>query len=174
MGKDHLSKLFRKKYLVLISLTYFLLANTVGFIEDLREEYQHDQLHLAYEALISLLTVIAVYIVWQDIKAGHDTNQTLEKSIQRLDQDNLNYSKQVQALKHELFQVVSSQLKDWSLSKSEQEVAILLLKGLSLEEIGQIRNTKEKTIRQQASAIYKKSNLKGRHELSAYFFEDLL
>ncbi len=174
MDNHRLTKLFKKKYLVLLSLTYFLFANTAGFIEDLEEGYQYDQLHLAYEALISLLTVIAAYIVWQDIKAGHDTNETLEKSVQRLDQDNLNYSKQVKALKHELFQVVATQLKDWSLSKSEQEVAILLLKGLSLEEIGQIRETKEKTIRQQASAIYKKADLKGRHELSAYFFEDLL
>lgn len=161
-----MKKLFTRKHLVLISLTYFLLVNSIGFIEDLGEGY-HDNLHLLYEGLVSILAIIATYIVWSEIKSGYE-------SIQHLDQENLNYSKQVDSLKHELFQVIEAQLKEWSLSKSEQEVAILLLKGLSLEEVGQIRNTKEKTVRQQASAIYKKSNLKGRHELSAYFFEDLL
>lgn len=174
MNKKKLHALFKKNHLVLLSLAYFLFANTMGLIEDIKEDYQDDQLHLIYEGFISLLTVIAVYIVWREAKAGYDATQTLEKSIQHLDQDNLNYSKQVMALKHELFQVVVTQLKDWLLSKSEQEIAILLLKGLSLKEISQIRETKEKTIRQQASAIYKKADLKGRHELSAYFFEDLL
>ena len=168
-----MKKIFTGKYLVLLSLTYFLLVNTSGFIEDINESY-HDGLHLLYEGLISILTIVAVYIVWNEIKSSHHSNKSLKKSIQPLDQENLNYSRQVKSLKHELFQVVIAQLEEWSLSKSEQEVSILLLKGLSLEEIGQIRNTKEKTVRQQASAIYKKSNLKGRHELSAYFFEDLL
>ncbi len=173
MIKNNLKKIFTRKYLVLLPLTYFLLVNTVAFIEDIGEGY-HDNLHLFYEGLISLLTILAVRIVWQEINSEQRKNKALKKSIQRLDKDNLIYSKQLKSLKHELFEVVVTQLKEWSLSKSEQEVAILLLKGLSLEEIGQIRSTKEKTVRQQASAIYKKSNLKGRHELSAYFFEDLL
>jgi len=173
MIKYSLKKLFTRKYLVLLPLAYFLLVNTLVFVQDINEGY-HDSLHLFYEGLILLLTIVATSIVWKEIKAGYSNAKLLKKSMQRLDLDNLNYSKQVKMLKHELFQVVTSQLKDWALSKSEQEISILLLKGLSLDEISQIRNTKEKTIRQQASAIYKKSNLKGRHELSAYFFEDLL
>lgn len=173
MIKYSLKKLFTRKYLVLLPLAYFLLINTLAFVQDINEGY-HDNLHLFNEGLILLLTIVATSIVWKEIKAGYRNEKSLKKSIQRLDLDNLNYSKQVKILKHELFQVVSAQLEDWSLSKSEQEVAILLLKGLSLDEISQIRKTKEKTTRQQASAIYKKSNLKGRHELSAFFFEDLL
>jgi DNA-binding NarL/FixJ family response regulator len=37
-----------------------------------------------------------------------------------------------------------------------------------------IRDTKEKTVRQQASHLYTKSGLAGRHVLAAYFLEDLL
>jgi DNA-binding NarL/FixJ family response regulator len=40
--------------------------------------------------------------------------------------------------------------------------------------MAEVRNTKEKTIRQQASTIYRKSNVAGRHEFSAWFFEDML
>jgi DNA-binding CsgD family transcriptional regulator len=37
-----------------------------------------------------------------------------------------------------------------------------------------LRGTAEKTIRQQASAIYKKAGVAGRHVFSAWFMEDLL
>ena len=43
-----------------------------------------------------------------------------------------------------------------------------------MKEIILIRETKEKTVRQQASNVYKKAGIAGRHELVAFFFEDLL
>ncbi len=56
----------------------------------------------------------------------------------------------------------------------EQEVALLLLKGFSLQEIAHIYERSERTIRQHAGVVYQKSNLSGRAELSAFFLEDLL
>lgn len=69
---------------------------------------------------------------------------------------------------------INLQLDQWQLSVAEKEVAFLLLKGLSLKEIASARGTSEKTARVQSSAIYAKSGLGGRSELSAYFLEDLL
>ena len=60
------------------------------------------------------------------------------------------------------------------MSAAEKEVAFLLLKGLSLKEIAIARRTSEKTARVQSSAVYAKSGLAGRSELSAFFLEDLL
>ena len=48
------------------------------------------------------------------------------------------------------------------------------LKGLSLKEIAAARGTSEKTARVQSGAVYAKSGLAGRSELSAFFLEDLL
>lgn len=62
----------------------------------------------------------------------------------------------------------------WLLSPGEKDVALLLIKGLAMKEIAVIRNTQEKTVRQQATNIYKKSGLSGRQELSAFFLEDIL
>lgn len=73
-----------------------------------------------------------------------------------------------------LSQSISLQLDQWQLSSAEKEVAFLLLKGLSLKEIASARQTTEKTARVQSSAIYSKSGLAGRSELSAFFLEDLL
>lgn len=69
---------------------------------------------------------------------------------------------------------ISLQLDQWQLSAAEKEVAFLLLKGLSLKEIAAARRTSEKTARVQSSAVYTKSGLAGRSELSAFFLEDLL
>ena len=73
-----------------------------------------------------------------------------------------------------LSQSIDLQLEQWQLSTAEKEVAFLLLKGLSLKEIAMARGTSEKTARVQSGAVYAKSGLAGRSELSAFFLEDLL
>jgi len=69
---------------------------------------------------------------------------------------------------------IDSQFSQWNLTDAEREVALLLLKGLSLKEIAAIRATTERTIRAQARAVYSKAGLTGRAALSAFFLEDLL
>jgi DNA-binding NarL/FixJ family response regulator len=49
-----------------------------------------------------------------------------------------------------------------------------MIKGLTFNEIAEVRSTKEKTVRQQASAIYAKSGLSGRNNLSAWLIDALL
>jgi DNA-binding CsgD family transcriptional regulator len=68
---------------------------------------------------------------------------------------------------------IEAQFKAWQLSPAEIDIAGLMLKGASLKEIALARDTSEATIRQQAQAIYRKSGLSGRAELSAYFLESL-
>ena len=48
------------------------------------------------------------------------------------------------------------------------------LKGLRHKEIAELRQTSERTVRQQALAVYRKSGLNGRTDLAAFFLEDLL
>jgi DNA-binding CsgD family transcriptional regulator len=69
---------------------------------------------------------------------------------------------------------IDRQLDRWGLSPAEKEVALLLLKGLSHKEIAGVRNVGEATVRQQATALYRKAGLEGRHDLAAFFLEDLL
>ena len=78
------------------------------------------------------------------------------------------------AARHDLAKVLQSQFEEWRLTQTEKEVAMLLLKGLSFKEIAAVRSTLEKTVRQQASSIYKKAGVSGRHEFSAWFIEDFL
>ena len=74
----------------------------------------------------------------------------------------------------EMLAVMQEQFTRWTLSDSEREVALLLIKGLSMKEIAEARQVKEKTVRSQATSIYAKAGQSGCHELAAYFIEDLL
>ena len=73
-----------------------------------------------------------------------------------------------------LVQAIDRQFEGWGLSPAEREVGFLLLKGLALKELAEVRGTSERTVRQQAQAIYRKAGLSGRAELAAFFLEDLL
>ncbi len=68
---------------------------------------------------------------------------------------------------------VEAEFARWRLTDAERDIAWLVLKGLSFKEIAVLRNRSERTIRQQAGAIYSKSGLGSRSELSACFLEDL-
>lgn len=69
-------------------------------------------------------------------------------------------------------QGIGRQLVDWGLSSAEIEIAWMILKGLQFKEIAVARGTSERTVRQQAQAIYTKSGLLNRSEFSAYFIEE--
>jgi DNA-binding CsgD family transcriptional regulator len=73
-----------------------------------------------------------------------------------------------------LGEAIDAQFSRWNLTEAEREVALLLLKGLSLKEIAAIRVTAERTVRAQARSLYNKAGLTGRAALSAFFLEDLL
>lgn len=77
-------------------------------------------------------------------------------------------------LSGELLDFMQSQFARWGLSPSESDVALLLIRGLSMKEIALARQVKEKTVRQQAASVYAKSGYAGRHELVAHFIEDLM
>ena len=69
---------------------------------------------------------------------------------------------------------IDAQFERWLLSPAERQVALLLLKGLGHKEAAQVLDRSERTVRQHAVAVYRKSGLAGRAELSAFFLEDLL
>mgnify|MGYP000326082875 CR=1 FL=1 len=72
-----------------------------------------------------------------------------------------------------LSSAIARQFERWALSEAETEIGFLLLKGLSHKEIARLRNTSERTVREQSRAVYRKSGLQGRAAFSAFFLEDI-
>lgn len=103
----------------------------------------------------------------------HKLTDSLNENLQ-LKKEASDWKVEAQKYIEGLSQSIDQQLSRWHLTAAEKEVALLLLKGLSLKEIAEIRNTTEKTARVQSIAVYSKSGLSGRSELAAFFLEDLL
>ncbi len=94
--------------------------------------------------------------------------------IVRLLRQNRQAQNTIDVASGELLGVIQRHFDMWKFSPSEREVALLLIKGMSTQEIADIRDTKIGTVKSQTSAIYQKAGVKGRNELVAYFVEDLL
>lgn len=124
--------------------------------------------HVNVEFGVALIATLGFFIL---IRSSF---KIIQRDLQQVKNDATKWHQE--SLKHVegLSNAIDSQLERWELSPSEKEVALLLLKGLSLKEIAELRNTTEKTARSQSAAVYQKSGLAGRSELSAFFLEDLL
>ena len=66
---------------------------------------------------------------------------------------------EITRLKKHLNEVIFDEFDQWKLTKTEKEIALMLIKGFSMQEISEVRNVKEKSVRQQATGIYSKANV---------------
>lgn len=73
-----------------------------------------------------------------------------------------------------LGEAMDRQFDTWALTPAEKETALFLLKGYSHKEAAALTGRSERTFRQHAVSVYRKSGLGGRAELAAFFFEDML
>jgi DNA-binding CsgD family transcriptional regulator len=130
--------------------------------------------HVLTEGTIGLLALAGVFYL---LRGTVTLRHRLEKEIE----DFSAFKKEADAWRADsrkyvdgLARAIDQQLSKWNLTLAEKEVAFLLLKGLSLKEVADVRNTTEKTARVQSMAVYAKAGISGRSELSAFFLEDLL
>lgn len=130
--------------------------------------------HLAAEGLVAVMALVGVgFLLRGSFVLKHSlAAEVLKSSSLQAEADQ--WRTQAKVHIEGLSQEIERQLSSWKLTASEKEVAFLLLKGLSLKEIAEVRQTSEKTARAQSTAVYEKSGLSGRSELAAFFLEDLL
>lgn len=130
--------------------------------------------HILSESSIVLISAIGAFFLFKEMRAKTSNIISLKNELNNTDDKLKNISEEMKNARHKYSEVIHTQFERWALTTSEKEVAIFLLKGLSFKEISAVRNTKEKTVRQQASTIYSKANVEGRHEFAAWFFEDFI
>jgi len=159
-----------KESLLILFFTIIIFASGMDLVADL--SHGADTAHILKESMLVLLSLLA--IVWLFYEKNKQKQQIKQLKYQ-LEQTNKNKADEyIIEGRRQLAKIIQQQFSQWKLTQSESEVGLLLLKGLSLKEIAALRNTAEKTVRQQASSIYKKSDIAGRHAFSAWFIEDIL
>lgn len=71
-------------------------------------------------------------------------------------------------------ELLEEHFTQWGLSTSESDVALLAVKGMSINEIAGIRGSRDGTIKAQLNAIYKKAGVGSRNQLLSLFIEELM
>jgi DNA-binding CsgD family transcriptional regulator len=127
--------------------------------------------HVILQSSIALITAPAAFLIW---RSGRQRVDRLQRDLSSTRQEAERWRAEARAAVEGLSLAIDHQFDRWALSPAEREVGLLLLKGLSLKEIATTRDTSERTAREQARAVYRKSGLTGRAELAAFFLEDLL
>jgi DNA-binding NarL/FixJ family response regulator len=115
-----------------------------------------------------------VVVLFKLSRQQRDEHLQLLRDIELARRQGESWRNQARPLLNGLGSAIETQFARWNLTEAEAEVALLLLKGLSLKEVATVRATTERTVRAHARALYAKSGVTGRAALSAFFLEDLM
>lgn len=121
---------------------------------------------------IAALAGIAIH-AWQ-LASARSRSERLDRELTETRAEAQRWSREARDILKGLGVAIDAQFDKWGLTPAERDVALLQLKGLRHKEIAELRETSERTVRQQALAIYRKAGLGGRTDLAAFFLEDLL
>jgi len=116
--------------------------------------------HMVPEALASLALFIGIGLeavfLWQLLQR----KATLERSVGMASSA--------------LQEVIENHFTEWKLTASERDVAALMVKGLSIAEIAQVRGSAEGTVKAHLNAIYRKASARNRAEVLSHIMDTLI
>jgi DNA-binding CsgD family transcriptional regulator len=145
-------------------------------LEIVTEEDELSFIDVVVDALGILLTIgaaVGVALLAQRLHAQHEEKLALIRDLEIARAEGEDWRNKVQSHLAGIRIEMEKQFEEWGMTTAEQEIGMLILKGLSHKEVASLRGTTEATVRQQAQSIYQKSNLPGKTAFSAYFLEDL-
>ena len=159
-----------------LGLTVLLIAIATWGVVDIVLDRPQDwlSLHVLVEIGFVLLSTGSVLYLWQGWMRARRSLGQAEGRLAANEVERDRWRARATRLLHGLGEEIDSQFERWSLTPAERQVALLILKGLGHKEAASVLDRSERTVRQHAVSVYRKSGLAGRAELSAFFLEDLL
>lgn len=131
-------------------------------------------LHVFYEVVLiagAIMSVVALWTGWWRARRSLvETRHALQ--VQAAERDAWRDS--ARSALEGLGRAMDERFEAWGLTAAERDVALGLLKGKSHKVIAFETGRSERTVRQHAVAVYQKSGLGGRAELSAFFLEGVM
>ncbi len=110
--------------------------------------------------------LVTVALVFGLIFTGNELRQILSRQNKLEDQ--------IKVASGAFTEVLEGRFRTWSLTSAEREVAILAIKGFSIAEMAELRDTKQGTVKAQCASVYRKADVAGRLQLLSVFLDDLL
>lgn len=116
--------------------------------------------HNAVELVAALALALGVLVLFRELR------RLLARQA-RMDQ-------QIEVASGAFHDILESNFDEWGLTPAERDVALLLIKGLSLARIADLRGSAEGTVKAHCNKVYAKAGVTGRAELVSHFIEDLM
>lgn len=168
----------KKKAVVLLYLIYaFWVGMAIFASYDLISDFQYHApwLHIMIESTMLMGCILSAVIIFKGFAViSKDALGYFESKVQTTAKEAEKWQLEHERIMRGLSQRIQLQFEAWQLSSSEIDIGFLLIKGYGLQKIADIRNTSERTVREQARRIYGKAQVGSRSELAAFFLEDLL
>jgi DNA-binding CsgD family transcriptional regulator len=165
----------RFRLILLTAFVFIGILAAIDIVADIQEGT--DSIHIFIEGIVFIIAIVsALAISLRLIKEARKSRRLVEEmslELQKNREEAKEWKSETQALLEGLSVSINKQFDRWELTPSEKEIGLFLLKGLSHKEVAYIRGVSEATARQQARSIYKKAELNGRHDLAAFFLEEL-
>lgn len=127
-----------------------------------------------FEMLVFVFALAGIAVHGWQLASARSHSARLDRELAETRADAQRWSQEAKDVLKGLGVAIDRQFEKWALTPAERDIALLQLKGLRHKEIAELRKTSERTVRQQALAIYRKAGLTGRTDLAAFFLEDLL
>jgi len=152
-------------------VTLFLIGSVVFFVFDVASDiYERviansapgflDAIHLCFEVFSAVALVLAIRILVQQLRWLEARNRQQSESLS--------------FLRGEMDSFVRGKFEEWNLTSAERDVAMYMLKGLSIADIAAARSTAEGTVKAQTSNIFRKTGVASRMELMSLFMDEFL
>lgn len=147
----------------IVCFTFFSLDVTIDLFEHLKigMGYSGFELtHLIFEG-ISVITLGGCMFLLFDY-------------LERLRKSEQDATESLTALRSDFDGLLQQRFEQWDFSSAERDVALLMLRGLSMTEIAELRETRSGTVKVQAHNVFKKSGVNSRVAFTSLFMEEFI
>ncbi|MCB1170145.1 MAG: response regulator transcription factor [Leptospiraceae bacterium] len=156
---------------VALAMAVLLAVFTVYDISHHLAEEGRMTLHAAMEGFFLIgLAIIIIAIGNTADREFLRAERELESVREELEQ----FRSKNRGLMTDFRHAVQEQFDRWGFTPGERQVAEKLILGFSFREVAAQLDKKEKTVRNQSQALYDKAGMTGRHDLAAFFLQDIL
>ena len=94
--------------------------------------------------------------------------------ITELKTKNARQRETLHSLRHDFDSHVHAQFNEWSLTPSESDIALLLMRGLASKDIAELRNCTVGTVKVHSHNVFRKAGVTSRVELMSLFLDEFM
>ncbi len=168
----NISETPRFQLLLALAFLAVVMGATIDLVLDRPDRWL--SAHVLVEVTLALVSLGLSLVLWARWIAASRDLKSLRFTLEARREERDRWKESAQRALQGLGRAVDEQFRQWELTATEREVALHLLKGHSHKRTARLTHRSERTVRQHAVSIYRKSGLGGRAELSAFFLEDLI